>query len=314
MLNTHSTRLLPRLQGADKYKITGIASKCDWVILTDYELPHTHLHKNKKEGAPKTIFLSLRYHERALQYFTETILPQIDSAFTLVSGSSDATVPYQVDKRWVPLNAQNRRRVAIILDHPHLHHWVAENADNVSHPLMSPLPLGLVYSDAPQLRETMPVPRAPDLAKRPLNILCGHRVREGQQWEARKAITDTAKAHWASFTTILDEDIPEDAFLNLIDAHSFVLCAEGGGLDPSPKAWQALLRGAIPIIRRNSLYDAYKHLPVVFVDDWSADALTLDKLELWKNDRLQIFDDTAQRANVLERLSLEYWWDYIPKP
>ena len=250
MLEVHSTRLLPRFQGADKYVITGIAAKCDWVILSDYELPHIHIHKNKQVGNPTTIFLSLRYHQRALQYFTETILPTIKSPFTLVSGSSDATMPNQIDQRWAPLNDQNRGCVDMILKHPQLHHWAAENADDVSHPLMSPLPLGLVYSDAPKIREFMPVPKVPRLADRPLKILCGHRVRDGAQWEPRKVISKTAKRDWSSFTTVLDEDVAEDEFLNLIQRHSFVLCAEGGGLDPSPKAWQALLHGAIPIIRK----------------------------------------------------------------
>lgn len=39
--------------------------------------------------------------------------------------------------------------------------------------------------------------------------------------------------------------------MRLMQSHAFVLCAEGGGVDPSPKAWQAILHGAIPIIRRD---------------------------------------------------------------
>ena len=39
-------------------------------------------------------------------------------------------------------------------------------------------------------------------------------------------------------------------------------------MDPSPKAWEAIMAGTIPIIQRNVLEDAYQHLPVVFVDSW----------------------------------------------
>lgn len=40
------------------------------------------------------------------------------------------------------------------------------------------------------------------------------------------------------------------------------------GMDPSPKAWEAIMAGTIPIIQRSVLDDAYSHLPVAFVDSW----------------------------------------------
>jgi hypothetical protein len=47
-----------------------------------------------------------------------------------------------------------------------------------------------------------------------------------------------------------------------------VACTRGGGLDPSPKAWEALLLGSIPIIQRNTLIDGYEHFPVLLIDNW----------------------------------------------
>jgi hypothetical protein len=40
------------------------------------------------------------------------------------------------------------------------------------------------------------------------------------------------------------------------------------GIDPSPKAWETIMAGSIPIIQHTTLDDAYKHLPVAFVDNW----------------------------------------------
>ena len=37
-------------------------------------------------------------------------------------------------------------------------------------------------------------------------------------------------------------------YLALVASVPFVACVHGGGLDPSPKAWEALLVGTIPII------------------------------------------------------------------
>ena len=39
-------------------------------------------------------------------------------------------------------------------------------------------------------------------------------------------------------------------------------------MDPSPKAWEAIMAGTIPIIQHSTLDDAYMLLPVAFVDTW----------------------------------------------
>jgi hypothetical protein len=311
MLNLYSTRLFPKNKGADRYQITGIASKCDWVVLSDHEAPQTHLRKKIKTDHPKSIFLSLRAPSHALKFFATQILPEISSPFILVSGSEDITIPNQMDQRWPPFDQSEKGYLETILNHPHLRHWAAENLDTDQHPLMSPLPSGMVYSDAPKIRELTWVPMTPSLSSRPLRVLCGHRVRAHKQWDKRKAVTNTAKSHWSDWCTILDDEVPELDFLNLVAEHSFVLCAEGGGLSPSPKAWQAILHGAIPIIKQTTIFKAYAHLPVVFVDDWSPESLSLEKLTKWRDDLGPYYDVPEKRNEVLNRLGLDYWWDYI---
>ena len=49
-------------------------------------------------------------------------------------------------------------------------------------------------------------------------------------------------------------------YLALVASVPFVACVHGGGLDPSPKAWEALLVGTIPIIGINILQ--YAPLPL----------------------------------------------------
>ncbi|CAK0819409.1 unnamed protein product [Prorocentrum cordatum] len=90
--------------------------------------------------------------------------------------------------------------------------------------------------------------------------------------------------------------------------HSFVLCAHGGGLDPSPRAVQAIAAGAIPIIQHSPLDAAYSLLPVVFVDSWTAEALTVEKLRRWKEELLPYYDDPRLRIEVIKRLTMDYWW------
>ena len=59
-IESQQTRLFPKNLGADKYVLTGIAKKCDWVVLSDTQSPKAHLIKNLPGNYPKTIFLSLR--------------------------------------------------------------------------------------------------------------------------------------------------------------------------------------------------------------------------------------------------------------
>jgi len=312
-LDVLSTRLFPKKLGADRYALTGLAARCDWVVLSDHVSPHTHLHIARNPYAPETIFLSLRAHDKALEYFAETVLPRLTRPFFLMSGSCDITLPRQTDKRWPPLNSAGREYVEQIANHPLLLKWSMENMDCIFHPRVRPLPIGMIYSDAPMIRSSIPVPNVTPLAERPLRVLCGHRVRDGAQWETRKLITKLAKADWSAFTTSIETNLPEPEFLAHMQEHSFILCAEGGGLDPSPKAWQALLHGAIPIIRKTALYEAYRQLPVAFVEAWTPDAISVEKLARWKELYLVNYDIPQRRAEIIRRLSIDYWWDQATK-
>ena len=311
MLSIHSTRLFPKNLGADRYEITGIATRCDWIVLSDKVEPQTHLVQRSGTQPPKTVFLSFRWQRAALQFFVESVLPQLTVPFVLVSGSEDTTIPNQVDARLEPFSAQDRQNITSILAHPNLRYWVTENLDDASHPKLKPLPLGIVFNDDPKIRELVPIPDLPPLMDRPLRALCGHRIRAGDQWNTRRQVTELSESSWQEICTTLRYDVSETAFIRQVENHSFVICVEGGGLDPSPKAWLALLHGAIPIMKHSALDAAYERLPVIFVDDWNYDTVTTEKLLNWRVRMEPYFDQPALRRTVLKRLSLDYWWNYI---
>lgn len=313
LLQVHSTRLFPKSRGATRYEITGIASKCDWVVLSDLYQPHTELRKQRNRQRPTTIFLSLRAPVLALKYFISTVLPDLKHPFILISGSEDYTIPRQIDKRRLAQSELINKLVNIILDHPMLQHWTAENLDDDRHPKFRPLPLGLLLKHNAG-KEDVEVPETPNLLSRPLRALCAHRVRIGGQWETRKQVTRLAKQNWSDWCTSLDNEVSEAEYMKLMHQHSFILCVEGGGLDPSPKAWQAMLYGAIPVIRKNTLYQCYRHLPVAFVDDWTPEALSIEKLQYVRSQLAHLYDTEAGRKEVLRRLSLNYWWNYAIAP
>ena len=309
-LNAHSVRLFPKGRGPENYVITGIAKRCDWVVLTDMSTQGVHVHRNNPTDAPRHIFLSLRNPFVAVRTFARDILPRLRDRFVLISGSEDATVPQQFDRRWRDYNEVEYSQLRTILEHPLLIRWFAENLSDDSNERFAALPTGMVYPDGPPA-DGESVPEQRPLHQRPLRVLCAHRVREGLQWEPRRRVTQLARTAWAPWCTMLEGEVPEDEFLRQVDQHSFVLCVEGGGLDPSPKAWQSILYGAIPIIRETVKRNAYIDLPVAFVQSWTADALTADRLRAWYSELGKRLDAPSKRAEILFRLSQDYWWSKI---
>lgn len=310
MLKVHSTRLFPWGSGADRYEITGIAARCDWVLLSDNQPPEIHLVKQGSPSSPSTIFLSMRNYRKALEFFANDILPELTHSIILISGSEDVTLPNQIDTRMPPMRHRDRQTFDHIMNDPRIKTWYAENLDCRDHKKLRPIPLGLVHADPPVIREDIRVPEVPRLSSRPISVLCAHRVREGSQWTARRNVTELARTSWSEFCEI-QSTLPEPDFLRSLTHHSFVLCVEGGGLDPSPKAWQALLHGAIPIVRRTALFDAYKRLPIMFVDQWHASEISTEILVAWKNALVPHFDDPMGRKYLLHKLSIDYWWQLM---
>jgi hypothetical protein len=309
-----STRLFPKGKGADGYQLTGLAARCDWVVLSDFVEPLTCLRESPGAPAsPRTVFLSLRRAEPAFEYFTSQVLPRINTPFVLFSGSEDVTTPRQTDLRWPAYPPPVQAAIAEILAHPLLAAWWTENLDDAVHPKLRPMPLGLLPSDG---RSPMADPAEFEpLDRRPLTVLCAHRHREGPQWAPRRQVSEIAAASWADWTTLLGDEVDEPAFMRLLLRHAFVLCVEGGGLDPSPKAWLCLLHGAIPIIRRSPTTTAYEGLPVVIIEDWRSDLVTHAELENWRTQLSGRFQQvTDWRRDWFHRLSIGYWWGRLVEP
>lgn len=302
---SHSTRLFPKGRGADQYEVSGIAARCDWVVLSDVVEPRVHL-KKYAQDRPKSVFLSLRAPFDALEFFADAVLPQIDGPFVLLSGSEDVTLPLQTDLRWRAFNEKEAKIIQSILDCEHVIAWFVENLDSLNHHKFQPLPLGMVYPDGRSGLEA--APSVSKLSDRLPRAMIGHRLRQGDQWAVRKRVSDMANRHWSKFCTVLKDEISEDRYCQLMSEHAFVICVEGGGYDPSPKAWQALLHGAIPIMLDTPTAQGYDDLPVIRVPRWSPEIISEDLLEHWQREKARFLDAQGRRAQIIERLGEDYWW------
>lgn len=256
-----------------------IAAHCDWALLLPCFFGDLSV-------APRTVFV----HHLMLPYFVDKVLPKIDPRykFVLVTSGTDQTIPTgRGDVRFHPLKGfastkDGGRNWRLLTNHRQIIHWYCENHD-LSHPKVSTLPVGVVDGlyGMEHIRIIEPLIR---LDNRTVQFLVAHRVRTGKgQWELRQKVSEWCQLQQdehlpsqilcvtppATITRDHRKGIPQGPYVELAQNMSFILCVQGGGLDPSPKAWEAIMMGTIPIIQHSTLDDAYSLLPVVFIDDWS---------------------------------------------
>jgi hypothetical protein len=281
-----------------------ISHFCDWSIT------NCGFSGNLKKQ-PKSIFIKadpeffLRYLK---QYY-----PLIDkeTRFVLVSGSADRTVPRQIDLRYDSYGCSEvGEALNIIMSDTRMAHWYAENLDLESDRI-TPIPLGYCGADGDALYQTiLNTEEMIDLRAKKLKVFCAHNIREGDQWEKRRRVTDLALEKWHPFVDYY-AGVPPKLFFGKLREYPFTICVSGGGLDPSPKAWVALLAGSIPIIERSPTTVAYQDLPVAFVDNWDEDSISEEKLIYWMETLRPFYEKPELRKEVLHKLSMGYWWRRI---
>jgi len=305
----HNTRLFPNFKGAEACQPSGIAARCDWIAMTAIKSQGEGFLRGDVSQSPRTVFLSMRSFFHAVPWFYEEVLPKITNRFILISGSEDLTLPRQVDTRWRPATPAEKNLVRDIAEDERVIHWFAENRDE-DWPKMSTLPVGYIFTDEPSNIVKLVAPEV-TARNRPLKVFCAHRVRDDKQWDERRRLTRLCQREFSEFSTVCKDEMSLQAYEQKIRQHPFVLCASGGGLDPSPKAWHSIANGAIPIIKSSVLDDAYAQLPVAFVDDWTEDCLSVEKLRTWLDELAPYYECASLRTETLRRLSLEYWWNRI---
>jgi hypothetical protein len=201
-----------------------------------------------------------------------------------------------------------------LLNSPQIIHWFAENHD-MQHPKLSTLPTGLV-GENPDERADFPDQILP-LHKRPLLVMNADRIRRGSQWVEREEVFHMCQN--ASFCMQPFEGaqariglgVTHKDFLSHLASVPFILCVHGGGIDPSPKAWESLLVGTIPIIRHSTCDDAYSQLPVAFVNNWSdlfQSSDPLGMLQRWVDELAPYYEEGSRLRNETLEVSNHYVW------
>lgn len=300
---------------------SGFQARCDWVIGSRQSHYH-HLPSNVAWGEPNKVPRTIFVRTDLVSFFATEILPCLRRKFALITGDHDATLPRQVDKRYPRYIERNVWQD--LLANPLLLHMFAENLDEAGGDKVSGIPLGVNPMEFPNyngnfLIDKIPM-HIPSLSERPLKMQNVDRQRDPHvatdvhghatsQFVERQRVLERCRLNWTDFC--VPRTLSQETFFESLREYPFVKCVHGGGLDPSPKAFEAVLSGTIPIIQHYAGDDAYRELPVVFVDDWEVDTITAEKLAAWRDELAPYYEQRELRADVLHRLSAAYWWGKV---
>jgi hypothetical protein len=94
-----------------------------------------------------------------------------------------------------------------------------------------------------------------------------------------------------------ESNISFDVYANHMSCHKFVLSPPGNGID-CHRTWESLYVGCIPIVIKNHIYDNFKNLPLLQVNDYSE--VTSELLSSF-----HINDYSS------EKLNMSFWSDII---
>lgn len=302
---TWQTRLFPNGQGIDK--ITNkpdLVENCDFSIITDT--------KSADYIASGSLnfqfaFLSLRNPEIAISSFIKEALPFQKQNFILFSGSSDRTIPTQIDRRFGAFTNDIQEKIFHILDSKFLVHWYAENLEHNFHPKISAIPLGFAFKHRD---ETVIFDEVSQMSPREKKYLCFYssRVRESSQFLKRKIFYEKLKHNKSSKVFYLEKKVGYSKYLILTALSNFSLCISGGGLDPCPKAWEALWLGCVPVVESSSLDNFWQNYPVIIIDDFCSISIQDLVSKLEESILPQKMMNKEYLIEVRNRMKFEYLW------
>lgn len=288
----------------NKDDLTGLAKLCDWFIHNNKIINITTTHE------PKLIFITALSGDINVEYFISNVMNNIKNKFNLIIASEDYTFPTGTgDVRHNFYIKLQDKIFNNLFKYPHINKIFVENLDTICEKTI-PIPLGILphsinfYNDLINY-----VPK--NMNNRQCLLFNCNRIRNEPQFNYRTIIHNLCITKLKHFSKSLSNEITESEFKNHLLNSKFTLCVRGGGLDLSPKFWQCILCGTIPIIKHSVLDNMYNRFPVVFVDDFNEHTLSIEKLNEYFNVLKPYYEDINNRLKVLEILKMNYWFKFM---
>lgn len=311
-MNIPNELMNTRIENKDSYTkddIHGLAGLCDWFL-------HARsLIKLRDTENPKTIFLSAINGFTSVPYFLYSLLPNLKEKIIVILASEDATFPYGTGDIRSNYYIDSQKEIKLLFQASLVERIFVENLDTRSYEQVNcyPIPLGFLYYNGEKncnslAREyTLLLESNINNEERSIKLFVCHNIRQGPQWIKRRRTVDLAQNEWKDFCYYRVK-MEEREFMQTLQKSKFTVCAQGGGYDPCPKAWQAILCGCIPIIEHSPLDWAFERLPVVFVNSWQKETISIELLDKWEKDLSPYYIDLNKRKEVLNMLTLKYWF------
>lgn len=308
MTQIMSTRL-PKKSVYEKKDLIGVSAFCDWFICGDNVI------MNKTDCVPDSIFISSYKIAESIFFFSTTILPTLTKEVVLVIASEDVSFPLGIeDVRFAKEIRKIEKEIDVIMKSDKVKHIFVENLD-LLHKKLSPIPLGFhpafdkrvvaLYEDLMTCTTIK--------TDREINVFCSHRLRIGEQWKERHIAKGLCLNAWRDLVVWKQSNLSQEEFKNNLLKSKFCICVRGGGIDPSPRAWMALLCGCFLIMKDSKLNSAYNRFPVIFVKEWNASTITQSKIKEWNQKYDEFYKNDENRIRVLRMLTLAYWQQQISR-
>ena len=273
---TRFLRLVHRLTGFPSYSQKYLSGDFFFSLAnTDY----TSLHICSNQYA----VVSLPTHE------LDTAAPALLTSsvpYVLITHNSDSSLEpsYVVDQ---------------ILESPMLRSWYSQNL-TFNHYKMHALPIGLeniryFHNGIPIIFDLL---RKRQVQKQPFAL---YSFNIGSNPKARQPIYDICcKSHCTHYF-----NSNPFSYLSKLNQCQFVVSPPGNGID-CHRTWEALYLKTIPIVIRSPLYENFRELPIMILDDWEHLLhLTPEMLANFYSKHEPLFD------NMTSPLWASYWQDKI---
>lgn len=295
----------------------GLQTHCDWVVSWDGVF-------HGVVDRPRTICVGTRAMSKVWK-----ILADWKTPFVLVTMGGDQTTPLGILDNRGRYPGYGLAEFESIMKNPSVLHMFSENHD-MNHSKLSTLPTG--FADIPKrnpgtwytnlnsfMNKNYNLVKPLDQRDANISVIVVDRIREGTQYIDRRLTREWCTnvsfcKTGADFASNQEYGDPKshDYFLSLVVRFRFIICTHGGGIDPSPKAWENILLGTIPIIQHSTLDDAYIRMPVVIVPSISGffeqgEEKCREQLNEWLARLAPFYSKGPLREQVLYSLTTEYW-------
>ena len=219
----------------------------------------------------KTLFVNTW----TLNKFFNYIFPYLKHSNVFISHNSD-----------LGIGEEHRK----YLDSDTVKAWYCQNA-TISHPKLHALPIGLGNQQYPHGNMQLLNDVINDTE--PKSFLFFKNFNIGTNISKRSQIDDITTKNNILMTT----NLPQKEYFKAIKRSAFCISPPGNGVD-CHRIWESLYLGTIPVVETHSAFNQFKHLPILFIDDWNK--VTIDFLA----SQVGMLN---QFNNPIHELTMSYW-------